>query len=210
MEIPTVIAFCWSLPICKKSDLLFWITLNTSDHFHLKWLKVLLLLLPYLTTCKKLSSYLKFFVRYCGLKNPAFWGFWIITQEPDFCKHVVLAKSTKKNIGTSCWSKKAYLNGQDFCERPKNLTLGTVKPSKPSPRNLFGKIGIHHFSYFIMWNFMEKKRKKLVIQRSCIPGKWEKERSQINRTLLLRQVLNLFFHHRDNIDFSLQYGRTFL
>ena len=48
MEIPTVIAsFCWSLPICKKSDLLFWITLNTSDHFHLKWLKVLLLLLPY-------------------------------------------------------------------------------------------------------------------------------------------------------------------
>ena len=48
MEIPTVIAsFYWSLPICKKSDLLFWITLNTSDHFHLKWLKVLLLLLPY-------------------------------------------------------------------------------------------------------------------------------------------------------------------
>ena len=48
MKIPTVIAsFCWSLPICKRSDLLFWITLNTSDHFHLKWLKVLLLLLPY-------------------------------------------------------------------------------------------------------------------------------------------------------------------
>ena len=48
MEIPTVIAsFCWSLPICKKSNLLFWITLNTSDHFHLKWLKVFLLLLPY-------------------------------------------------------------------------------------------------------------------------------------------------------------------
>ena len=48
MQIPTVIAsFCWSLPICKKSDLLFWITLNTSDHVHLKWLKVLLPLLPY-------------------------------------------------------------------------------------------------------------------------------------------------------------------
>ena len=48
MEIPTVTAsFCWSLPICKKSDVLFWITLNTPDHFHLRWLKVLLLLLSY-------------------------------------------------------------------------------------------------------------------------------------------------------------------
>ena len=37
-------------------------------------------------------------MRYCGLKNPAFWGFWIITQEPDFGKHVVLAKSTKKTL----------------------------------------------------------------------------------------------------------------
>ena len=138
-----IASFCCHLPISKKSDLLFWITLNTSDHFHLKWLRVLLLLLPYhmqktnfitqrileikLTICchfehvkaclttptwssqlilsafLDLLSYPKiqlhissFFVRYCGLKNPAFWGFWIITQEPDFCKHV-LAKSTKKH-----------------------------------------------------------------------------------------------------------------
>ena len=43
LEIPTVIAcFCWSLPICK-----IWITFGTSDHFHLKWLKVLFLFLPY-------------------------------------------------------------------------------------------------------------------------------------------------------------------
>ena len=53
-----------------------------------------------------------------------------------------------------------------------------------------------------------KKKKKLVIQRSCIPGKWEKERNQIKRTLLLRRVPNLFFHHRDNIDFQLQYDCT--
>ena len=38
-----------------------------------------------------------------------------------------------------------------------------------------------------------------MIQRSYIPGKWEKERSQINRTLLLRWVSNLFIHHRDNM-----------
>ena len=30
--------FCWSLPICKNSNLLFWITLDTTDHIHLKWL----------------------------------------------------------------------------------------------------------------------------------------------------------------------------
>ena len=48
MEIPTVIVcFCWSLLTCKKSNLSFWITLGTSDHFHLKWLKVILLLVPY-------------------------------------------------------------------------------------------------------------------------------------------------------------------
>ena len=42
------------------------------------------------------------------------------------------------------------------------------------PLNLLVKIVIRHFSYFMMWNFMEKK-KKLMIQRSGIPGKWEKE-----------------------------------
>ena len=35
-------------------------------------------------------------MRYCDLKNPAFWGFSIRTQERDFCKYVVLAKSTNK------------------------------------------------------------------------------------------------------------------
>ena len=43
LEISTVIAcFCWNLPICK-----IWIILDMSDHFHLKWLKVLFLFLPY-------------------------------------------------------------------------------------------------------------------------------------------------------------------
>ena len=37
--------------------------------------------------------------------------------------------------------------------------LETFKPSKPNPLNLFPKTGIRHFSYFMMWNFMEKKEK---------------------------------------------------
>ena len=60
-----------------------------------------------------------------------------------------------------------------FCQNPENLILGTFKPSNPSPLNLFAKIGIRHFSYFMMRDFMEKKKKKLMIQRSCIPGNRE-------------------------------------
>ena len=70
-----------------------------------------------------------------------------------------------------------------------NLILGTFKPSEPSPLNLFAKIRIRHLSYFMMWDFMEKK-KKLMIQRSCIAGKSEKGESQINRTLQLSAQLN--------------------
>ena len=69
-------------------------------------------------------------------------------------------KKHKNNIGTLSWSKKAYLNGLDFCQNPRNLILGTFKPSKPSPLNLFAKIGIRHFSYFMMWNFIEKNPQK--------------------------------------------------
>ena len=46
-----------------------------------------------------------------------------------------------------------------FCQNPENLILGTFKPSNPSPLNLFAKIRIHHFSYFMMWNIMERKEK---------------------------------------------------
>ena len=49
-----------------------------------------------------------------------------------------------------------------------------------------------------------------MIQRSYIPGKWEKEWNLINKTLLLRWVPNLFLNRRDDIDFQLQYGGTFL
>ena len=56
-----------------------------------------------------------------------------------FLQTCCFGKKYKKNIGTSCWSKKAYLNGQDFCPNPKNLVLGTFKPSKPSPSKLICK-----------------------------------------------------------------------
>ena len=49
---PTVIAsFCWSLPIYKNSDTLFWITLNTSDYS--TWDVWKCYFCCFLTTCKK-------------------------------------------------------------------------------------------------------------------------------------------------------------
>ena len=150
MEIPTVIAsFYWSLPICKKSDLLFWITLNTSDHFQLKWLKVLILLLPYhmqktnfitqlilesklthyflslwaysgkpkhshlkqptyiwfflgpLVISKNSTSHLKFFVRYCSLKNPAIWFFFRFLDHNSRTRFFANLLFLQKAIGTS-------------------------------------------------------------------------------------------------------------
>ena len=49
----------------------------------------------------------------------------------------------------------------------------------------------------------------MTIQISCILGKWKKERSQIDRTLVLRWVPNSFSHHRGDIDFHFQHGGTF-
>ena len=77
-----------------------------------------------------------------------------------------------------------------FTKTLKNLTLGTFKPSKPSPSELIFKNW--DLSLFLLndvklhW----KKKKKLMIQRSSIADKWEKEQSQIGRALLLRWVSN--------------------
>ena len=45
-----------------------------------------------------------------------------------------------------------------------------------SDQNFFSKIGICHFSYFMMYNFMEKNQKKLIY---FIADKWKDEPSQI-------------------------------
>ena len=58
LEIPPAIGcFCRSVPICKKSNLLFWITLTTSDHIHLKWSNKFVTSYWFLTTYKKLMTH---------------------------------------------------------------------------------------------------------------------------------------------------------
>ena len=49
-------------------------------------------------------------------------------------------------------------------------------------------------SLFLLYDVkLHGKKEKTGDSETCIPGKWEKEWNQINRTLLLRWVLNLFF-----------------
>ena len=77
-----------------------------------------------------------------------------------------------------------------FAKTIKNLILGTFKPSKPSPSELIFKYW--DLSLFLLYDvkILEKKQKKLMIQRSSITDKWEKEQNQINKTLLLKWVSN--------------------
>ena len=94
-------------------------------------------------------------------------------------------------------------HGYDFCQNPKNLTLGTFRPSYSSPSELILKNW--DLPLFLLHD-VKLQGKKQNIQRCCIADKWKKEQSQIDRALLLRWVSN----HIDDIDFQLQYGGTFL
>ena len=100
---------------------------------------------------KNWTSYLKFFVRYCSLKNPAFWfvfRFLDHNSRTRFLQTCCFCKKSKKHC------KKSYLNGQE------NLTLGLFKPSKPSRSEVFfHKLG-SNFSYFMIRNFMGKENRK--------------------------------------------------
>ena len=54
--LPAIGCFCRCLPICKKSNFLFWITLGTSDHIHLKWLQKFVTSIDSIPYGKKLTS----------------------------------------------------------------------------------------------------------------------------------------------------------
>ena len=47
-----------------------------------------------------------------------------------------------------------------FVKTLKTLLEGFLSAPSQAHLNLFSKIGIRHFSYFMMWNFMGQKQKK--------------------------------------------------
>ena len=130
------------------------------------------------------------FVRYCGLKNPAFWfvlRFLVHNSRTRFLETCCFCKKYKRNIGTlRCCS----LMHKTFAKTLKTLLWVPLNPPSQAHLNFSSKIGICLFSYFMMWNFMGKKQKKLMIQKSYIADKWENGGSQISRIPLLRWVSN--------------------
>ena len=49
---------------------------------------------------------------------------------------------------------------KNFCQNPKNLILGTFKPSKPSPLKLFANIDIRHLLYDVKLHGKRKRKNK--------------------------------------------------
>ena len=81
------------------------------------------------------TSRLNSFMRYCSLKNPAFWfalTFLDHNSRTTFFPNTLFLQKVKRRLTLSYWSKKEYLNGEHFCENPKNLIfwpfLGLFEP----------------------------------------------------------------------------------
>ena len=64
-----------------------------------------------------------------------------------------------------------------FAKTLENLTLGTFKPSKSSPSELIFKNWDPSLFLLHDVKLHGKTQKKLMIQRSCIADKWEKEQN---------------------------------
>ena len=167
-----------------------------TDHSHLRQATNICCFHGPLARSKNSNSHLNLFVRYSSfriLHSDWSWGFWTITQKLDFpqiccfCKKLTLDTwhlLTEEN-------KHIYLWGYDFCCNPKDLIFGTFW-ALWAHLNFFPKTRICQLSYFIMFNFMEKKnRKKVMVQRFCIAGIWKNEQSQIYKTLPARVGVHL-------------------
>ena len=76
-----------------------------------------------------------------------------------------------------------------FYKTPETSFLGLFEPSTHINLNFFSKIKIRYFSYFMMFNIMEKKKNK-TDDPETLHGRRIKRQSQIYRTLLLGWVSN--------------------
>ena len=167
-----------------------------TDHSHLRQATNICCFHGPLARSKNSNSHLNLFVRYSSfriLRSDWSWGFWNITQKLDFSQICCFCKK----LTFDTWhflteeNKHIYLWGYDFCCNPKDLISGTFW-ALWAHLNFFPKTRICHLSYFMMFNFMEKKnRKKVMVQRFCIAGIWKNEQSQIYKTLPARVGVHL-------------------
>ena len=136
-----------------------------------------------LTTYKNWISQLISFVRYCILKNLAFWLIYRFLDHYSrnrFFPNIWFLQKVRIPAVLSCSSKKEF-NELDFCENPQNIIFGLffwhLGPSWPSPY-FFSKIGLYHFSFFITsWKKSEKTDDPIL--RSCVAKEPTDERTEL-------------------------------
>ena len=104
------------------------------DQTHLKHPTNICWFHGFLVTFKNSTSFFNFFVIYSNLNNPAFWwlwGFWTITQEPDFFRACCFWKKLKDHWHFQIETKKhIHLSEQDFAKTLKTSFLLLFQPSE--------------------------------------------------------------------------------
>ena len=87
------------------------------------------------------------------------WGYWTVTQEPDFSQRCFLSKMLKDSRHFCTEARKRIWTDKNFAKIAKASFLADFLnffiPLSPSEL-FFQKTDIHRFSYFLMAYFMEK------------------------------------------------------
>ena len=137
-----------------------------------------------LTTYKNWISQLISFVRYCILKNLAFWLIYRFLDHYSrnrFFPNIWFLQKVRIPAVLSCSSKKGF-NELDFCENPQNIIFGLffwhLGPSWPSPY-FFQKSDF--ITFLSLWLTSWKKSEKTddPILRSCVAKEPTDERTEL-------------------------------
>ena len=118
--------FYWFLPTCKKLKAQFILEIRLDYYLSLLWAcsgmpKQTHLKQPNNISCFhgplvisiNSTSRLNSFMRFCSLKNPAFWfalTFLDHNSRTKFFPNTLFLQKVKRSLTLSCWSKKEYLN----------------------------------------------------------------------------------------------------
>ena len=141
-----------------------WSCPGMSDHNHLKQPTNICCFHIALVTSKNSTSYPNLFVRYCSLKNPAFWlvlRFLAHNSRMTFFPNDLFLQDVLFVL-----KQKAYLQWKYFCQNSKNLIfgsfLGLLEPSEPI-QFIFKKTGF--IPFLILWclSSWKKYHKKLIL-----------------------------------------------
>ena len=108
-------------------------------------------------------------MRYCSLKNPAFWlvlRFFYHNSKTRFLPNISLLQKVERSFALSCWRKNAYMNGIFFPQKLKNVLFRTFSAifihfrdflSPQSPSEVFlQNLTFLNLQYLTSWKKIRK------------------------------------------------------